>query len=87
MKYIVLSKIDVEGIKTLLSPYFEDFTTILLWVIPVIAGVCALVSSVKWFAKDEDEREQKPLEKTLWKIGIYAVIVELIPVLYKLFGA
>lgn len=83
---IVLLAIDVEGIKNLVNPYIVDFTTLLLWAIPIVASAVALVTGVKWFSKDEDEREQKPLSKSLSKILFWAIILELIPVLFKLFG-
>ena len=38
--------------------YIDPITTFLMWVVPLVAVIVCLISFVKWFVMDEDEKER-----------------------------
>ena len=66
------------------------FTTPLInflyFAIPIVVGLAAVGTAVGFFLKDEDEREQRPLQKSLKKIVLWGVIAYSINIILSLFG-
>lgn len=66
--------------------YIEPITTFLMWVVPLVAVIVCLISFVKWFVMDEDEKERHKPFRMIKKIIIVTIIAELITTLFKIFG-
>lgn len=66
--------------------FLTPLTNFLLWAIPSTAVVASAIIGVKYFLKDEEEREQKPIWKSLQKILIAAVVVMAFPLILRIFG-
>lgn len=66
--------------------YIEPLTTFLMWIVPLVAVIVCLVSFVKWFVMDEDEKERHKPFRMIKKIIIVTIIAELITTLFKIFG-
>ena len=80
-----------EGFNTALAQstinqYLDPLRQFLLWFVPVAFIVSALISGSRWFFMDDQEREQKPITKTLTKLAIAAVIIWSIPVIATIIG-
>lgn len=72
--------------KDLITSFVTPLTSFLLWAVPVIAAAACLAAYLGWVGKDEDEKEQKPIAKQLKKIIFWAVVVESISAIFKIFG-
>lgn len=57
-----------------------------LWVIPVCGIVRLAVAGISWYQKDEQEREQNPFHRTMITYVKWTIIIEMIPVIYTIFG-
>lgn len=66
--------------------YIDPITTFLMWVVPLVAVIVCLISFVKWFVMDEDEKERHKPFRMIKKIIIVTIIAELITTLFKIFG-
>jgi len=77
---------DTAEAKGAIKPYLESLQNFLLWFVPLAFVISALVSGVKYFFMDEREREQKPITKTLSKLGISALIIWSIPLIASIIG-
>lgn len=72
--------------KDLITAFVTPLTSFLLWAVPVTAGAACLAAYLRWVGKDEDEKEQKPIAKQLKTIIFWAVVVESISAIFKIFG-
>lgn len=77
---------DANGAMSLVQQYTTPLLNFMLWAVPVAAVLIGVAQGISWFIADEDKKEQKPLPRTLKKTVMYAVIIECIPVIAKLFG-
>lgn len=57
-----------------------------LFVIPVAGIVRITIAGISWLQKDEQEREQNPFHRTLITYVKWTIIIEMIPVIYTIFG-
>lgn len=72
--------------KGAVNPYLQSLTSFMLWMVPLAFVVSALVSGIKYFFMDEREREQKPISKTITKLGVAAVVIWSVPVIARIIG-
>ena len=72
--------------KDLITSFVTPLTSFLLWAVPVTAAAACLAAYLRWVGKDEDEKEQKPIAKQLKTIIFWAVVVESIRAIFKIFG-
>jgi|GEM_PF-1511039 len=77
---------DTGTAQSTINSYLDPLRQFLLWFVPVAFVVSALVSGSKWFFMDEQEREQKPITKTLTKLAIAAVVIWSVPVIATILG-
>lgn len=77
---------DIDAAKSLVESFMTPLTSFLLWAVPIAAIAACLASYISWAAKDDDEKEQKPVAKTIKKIIFWAVIAEMISAIFKVFG-
>lgn len=75
-----------EEAQTAASEFMTPLTTFLMWAIPGVTSAVLIVTGLSWLTKDEEEREQKPFIKLAKKILIVAIIIEMVPVLLRIFG-
>lgn len=79
-------KPNTEGIKNEAKPWLDSFADICLWAIPLVAVIASAAHGLSWMVKDEDEKKQKPVLKMLKIIWGIAVVLELIPTIYKIYN-
>jgi cytochrome bd-type quinol oxidase subunit 2 len=77
---------DTGTAQSTINQYLDPLRQFLLWFVPVAFVVSALISGSKWFFMDEQEREQKPITKTLTKLAIAAVVIWSVPVIATILG-
>ena len=83
---IIILGFDAAGAMALVQQYTTPLLNFMLWAVPVAAVIISVAQGIAWFISDEDKKEQKPLPRTLKKTVMYAVIIECIPIITKLFG-
>lgn len=76
---------DTEA-REFVTAYTTPFINFLLWLVPIGATIAILVSVVIWFGKEEAEKEQRPVSKTIKMILFWAVIAESVMVILKVVG-
>ena len=59
---------DEEAAKKLFKEWAEPINRVILWAVPFIAIGALGYTWIKWSAKDEDEKEQRPFMKSAKKI-------------------
>lgn len=79
-------KPDTEALKAESQPWINTFIDYSLWLIPSVGVIACFAHAVGWLTKEEDEKEQKPIRKTLKKIITWTIAAEMIPTIFKLFG-
>ena len=52
----------------------------------LVAVIASAAHGLSWMVKDEDEKKQKPVLKMLKIIWGIAVVLELIPTIYKIYN-
>ena len=72
--------------RSLFKQWAEPINRVILWAVPFIAIGALGYTWVKWSAKDEDEKEQKPFMKSAKKIIFTAIFVELSSAIFRIFG-
>lgn len=72
--------------KELFRQWAEPINRVILWAVPFIALGALGYTWIKWSAKDEDEKEQKPFMKSAKKIIFTAIFVELGSAIFRIFG-
>lgn len=77
-------KPNTEGLKSESKPWIDSFTDFALWLIPGVGIIACIAHGLSWMAKEEDEKEQKPIRKTLKKIVTWTIVVEMIPTIFKI---
>ena len=77
---------DIELFKSTAQGLINPITTAALWIIPILGGCVILWQGIMWLQKDDDEKEQKPFRKTLKRDMMWIIGLELVPVLFKIFG-
>jgi hypothetical protein len=75
-----------DAAKGAVNPYLQSLTSFMLWMVPLAFVVSSLVSGIKYFFMDEREREQKPISKTITKLGFAAVVIWSVPVIARIIG-
>ena len=90
--YLKFNKILLEPVfdeneaKNLFRQWAEPINRVILWAVPFIALGALGYTWIKWSAKDEDEKDQKPFMKSAKKIIFTAVFVELSSAIFRIFG-
>ena len=77
---------DEAAAKSLAESYITPFTSFLLWAVPLVCVAGCIGKYITWMGKDDDEKEQKPIEKSIKKYVFWAVVVESIAAIMKVFG-
>ena len=77
---------DENAAKDLIKQWAEPINRVILWAVPFIALGALGYTWIKWSAKDEDEKEQKPFMKSAKKIIFTAIFVELGSAIFRIFG-
>ncbi len=72
--------------KSTLMEWLTPIMNIALWVIPVAAIARIGIAGISWLQKDEQEREQNPFHRTLINYIKWTVIIEMIPLIFTIFG-
>ncbi len=70
----------------LFKQWAEPINRFILWTVPFIALGALGYTWIKWSAKDEDEKEQRPFMKSAKKIIFTAIFVELGSAIFRIFG-
>lgn len=79
-------KPNTKGIKAETKPWLDSFNDIVLWAIPITGIIACGAHTISWLTKEEDEKEQKHIRKTLKKIITWTLVAELIPTIFKIFS-
>ena len=77
---------DENAAMELFRQWAEPINRVILWAVPFIALGALGYTWIKWSAKDEDEKEQKPFMKSAKKIIFTAIFVELGSAIFRIFG-
>ena len=77
---------DNSAAEELAGGWIDPATTFALWAIPSVTGLVLLIHGLTWLSKDEEEKEQKPYQKTAKKILIIAAVLMSISVILKILG-
>ncbi|MBQ3322148.1 MAG: hypothetical protein IJH05_04825 [Firmicutes bacterium] len=72
--------------KNLFTQWAEPINRFILWTVPFIALGALGYTWIKWSAKDEDEKEQRPFMKSAKKILFTAIFVEMGSAIFRIFG-
>ena len=75
---------NTEGLKSESKPWIDSFTDFALWLIPSVGIIACIAHGFSWMAKEEDEKEQKPIRKTLKKIVSWTLVIEMVPTIFKI---
>lgn len=86
MPVLAKPKPDTAGMKEEANNWLEPLTDVALWAIPAITLLACAVHGISWMMKEDDEKEQKPVRKTIKKIITWGIIIELLPTIIKLLG-
>lgn len=79
-------KPNTAGVEKEIKPWLDSALDIGLWLVPLIGLIACIVHTVTYLAKDEDDKNQKPVWK-VWKRTIFIVLVaELLQVFFKTLG-
>lgn len=82
----VMRAINTEEAKSWLKGWLDPITSLLLWLIPLIAVISILIAFVGWYGKDEREKQQQPFFKTVKTHIIVLVIAESLTTILKILG-
>lgn len=77
---------DENAAKALAESYITPFTSFLLWAVPLVCVAGCVAKYITWMGKDDDEKEQKPIAKSIKTYIFWAVIVESVAAIMKVFG-
>lgn len=77
---------DENAAKTFINGYLNPITNVLLVLVPAVTTAMCIYKYIKWAAMDEDEQQQKPIFKTIKNYIFWAVIIESLTVIFKIFG-
>lgn len=77
---------NTEEAKRLFNSIANPLTSFLLWATPFICIAACIWKYVAWAGKDEDEQEQRPIWKTIKKYIFWAIIIESLSAIMKIFG-
>jgi len=91
MKYLVtialfIAEIDENAAKNLITGWTTPIINIALFVIPFCGLIAALFAAIKWLQLEEEEREHRPLIKSLKRILFWTIVAELMTTIFKIFG-
>lgn len=75
-----------QAFKDWVTTYTTPITNALLWILPILAVISALIGFVSWLGKSENEREQQPWFKPLKNLMIGLLVAESIIIIFKIFG-
>lgn len=76
-----------EGeLKNLISAYTDPIKNVMIWIVPTVAIIGALVLGIKHFFKNEQEQEEFDLVGKLIKLGIVASLLQSVAIVFKIFG-
>ena len=78
--------VNEEELKNLVNGYVDPIKNVLIWVVPVCAAIGAAILGVKHFFKTEQEQEDFDLISKLIKLGIVAILIQSIVIVFKIFG-
>ncbi len=84
--YYLEPKFDENAAKELFKQWAEPINRVILWAVPFIALGALGFAWIKWTAKDEEEKEQRPFMKTAKKIIFTAIFVEMGSAIFRIFG-
>ncbi len=80
------SKFDLDGAKKLTKGYSEPILSYLMWILPTACAIACLVVGIKWYIKDEDEKERHKPGKTIKNIIILGIVCECIVIILSIVG-
>lgn len=72
--------------RNLFSGFMTPLTSFLLFGIPPLTVVAGMVAGWRYFQLTEEEREQRPLGKSLTSIVKWAIVLYAFPVILRVFG-
>lgn len=82
----ILAGFNESAAKSFVKSYTDPLTNFLLWAVPTVGLIAAVVSGLIYLLKDEEERDRKKLSKDLKKILMTCIILESITVIFKIVG-
>lgn len=82
----ILSGFNKGEAMNFVKTYTDPLTSFLLWAVPVIAIIAAIISGITYLIKDEEDRDRKKFSKELKRILFVAIIIESISVIFKIVG-
>ncbi|MGB4984311.1 MAG: hypothetical protein WBO70_00875 [Erysipelotrichaceae bacterium] len=85
-KLIKVLAIDVEAFKKLIKDYTSDVSNILYGVIGGVMAISIVLTIIKYFMQDEDDRQKSQLVKNIRNILIAGVFAVVVPVVISLLG-
>ena len=77
---------DEGAANEIVSSFLDPMTAWLLGIIPGIVVIVIVAKYIQWSMTDEDEREQRPMKKFVYKTIFWGVIAEIANVLVRIFG-
>lgn len=78
--------VDEGALANLVDSFVSPVLNYAMVLIPVAAAVACGVTYLMWLSKDENEKESKPVGKSVKRIIFWAVIIEAVPAILKIFG-
>lgn len=82
----VMRQINEVEAKNWLKGWLEPITSLLLWVIPLVAVISILIVFIGWYGKDEREKRQQPFFKTIKTHLIVLAVAESFTTILKILG-
>ncbi len=78
--------VDPGALQDLINGFVTPIKDVLIWVVPTVAAIGALILGIRHFFKNEQEQEEFDLMGKLVKLGIVAAILQSIAIVFKIFG-
>lgn len=78
--------VDEAAFKSLISNFVDPIKNVLIWVVPTVAVIGALIMGIKYFFKNEQEREDYEIITKLINLAIVASLFQSIAILFRIFG-
>lgn len=86
IKLVGATGVNAEEFKSFIQLFTDPIQEVLLWVIPSVAVIAAIIMGLMYFFKTEQEKEEFEIIGKLIKMGIVAAILQSVAIVFRILG-